>query len=268
MEANYRFLETELHFEGRLGLAYLNRPERFNSFNTEVLTELRDWVAACGRDEKIRCLAISGRGKAFCSGQDLKEVLALGAMEEDRSVEGFVKTYYNPLVLEITKCAKPVIALVNGAAVGAGAMLSLICDFSLAAKTAYFSQAFVNIGLIPDTAGTYYLPKLIGRQRASYLAFTGKRVSAEEAVAMGLVAEVFSDETFMEDALKVLEALCHQPTRAIALTKRAFASSYCFTLEEQLDLEGVLQQKAAETQDFKEGVSAFLEKRKPKYKGL
>ena len=155
----------------------------------------------------------------------------------------------------------------NGPAVGAGAMLALICDICLATENSYFSQAFVNIGLIPDTGGTYWLPKLLGRQQANYLAFTGKKLSANDALKLGLIADVFGDAEFSAKSMEVLETLSNLPTKAIALTKKAFNHSYENDLKEQLDLEGIYQQDAAETQDFKEGVTAFLEKRKPNYTG-
>ena len=197
----------------------------------------------------------------------MKEALSLGNAEDDRIIQRIVIDYYNPLVKEIAHSKKPVVSLVNGAAVGAGAMLALICDISLATKSSYFSLAFVNIGLIPDTGGTYWLPKLLGRQQANYLAFTGKKLSATEAKNMGLIADVFPDENFMESAMEVLTTLSNLPTKAIALTKKAFNESYENSLSEQLDIEGILQQEAAETEDFREGVTAFLEKRKPNYKG-
>ena len=175
--------------------------------------------------------------------------------------------YYNPLVKEIANCRKPVISLGNGTAVGAGAMLALICDISLATQSSYFSQAFVNIGLIPDTGGTYWLPKLLGRQQANYLAFTGKKLSATEAKQIGLIADVFEDENFAVNAMGVLEQISNLPTKSIALTKKAFNESYDNSLSKQLDVEGILQQEAAETEDFREGVTAFLEKRKPNYRG-
>lgn len=265
---SYTQLEIESHLDGKLQIAYLNQPESFNSLNKTLLTELRNFVHQCNEDANVRCIALSGRGKAFCSGQNLKEALSMGKDGlEDRIIQRIVIDYYNPLVKEIYKSKKPVVSLVNGPAVGAGAMLALICDIALATESSYFSQAFVNIGLIPDTGGTFWLPKLLGRQQANYLAFTGKKLSASEAKNLGLVADVFSDEHFSEKSMKVLSLLANQPTKAIALTKRAFNESYENSLSEQLDLEGILQQEAAETRDFQEGVSAFLEKRKPEYKG-
>lgn len=263
----YTQIQIQPELDGKLQIVYLNQPESFNSLNAAMLKELRHYINECSKNDAVRCVAISGRGKAFCSGQNLKEALSFGDVKEERTVQRFVIDYYNPLVQEIVNCKKPVIALVNGPAVGAGAMLALICDFALATESSYFSQAFVNIGLIPDTAGTYYLPKLLGRQMASYLAFTGKKLSADEAKQLGLIADVFKDEEFQEKSMEVLTQLSNLPTKAIALTKKAFNESYQNSLKEQLDVEGILQQQAAETSDFKEGVSAFLEKRKPDYKG-
>ena len=264
---NYTQLEIESHFEGKLQIAFLNKPETYNSLNKILLTELRTFVHEGSRDENFRCLAISGRGKAFCSGQNLKEALSMGDTEDDRIIQRMVIYFYNPLVKEISNAKKPVVSLVNGPAVGAGAMLALICDISLATESSYFSQAFVNIGLIPDTGGTYWLPKLLGRQQANYLAFTGKKLSANEAKNLGLIADVFSDENFMEQSMEVLTTLSNLPTKAIYLTKKAFNESYENTLTQQLDIEGILQQEAAESEDFREGVVAFLEKRKPNYQG-
>ncbi|ROI06171.1 enoyl-CoA hydratase [Kaistella haifensis] len=263
----YTQLEIESLLEGKLQIAYLNQPETFNSLNKILLKELRTFVHEASKNPEVRCIAISGRGKAFCSGQNLKEALSLGNAEDDRIIQRIVIDYYNPLVKEIAHAKKPVVSLVNGAAVGAGAMLALICDISLATESSYFSQAFVNIGLIPDTGGTYWLPKLLGRQQANYLAFTGKKNSATEAKNMGLIADVFPDDNFMESAMEVLTTISNLPTKAIALTKKAFNESYENSLSEQLDVEGILQQEAAETEDFREGVTAFLEKRKPNYKG-
>lgn len=264
----YTQIQVEEHLEGKIQIAYLNQPETFNSLNNILLKELRNFVRSGNENENVRCLAISGRGKAFCSGQNLKEAMKMGLeTNEERVIQRIVIEYYNPLVQEIYESKKPVISLVNGPAVGAGAMLALICDICLATESAYFSQAFVNIGLIPDTGGTFWLPKLLGRQTANYLAFTGKKISSSEAKNMGCIADFFSDENFQEKAMEVLESIANQPTRAIALTKKAFNESYDNTLSQQLDLEGILQQEAAETQDFREGIAAFLEKRMPNYEG-
>ncbi len=264
----YTQLDIETHFDGKLKIAYLNQPETMNALTKPALADLRDFVKECSEDETVRCVAISGRGRAFCSGQNLDEAFVVGKEHHDHDIiRKIVVDYYNPLVLEVTRCKKPVIALVNGPAVGAGAMLALISDFVLANEKAYFAQAFSNIGLIPDTGGTYFLPKLLGRQLANYLAFTGKKLSAEESKSYGLVAEVFSEEEFVPKSMEILERMANMPTAAIKLTKKAFANSYNNTLKEQLELEGDLQQEAAGTEDFIEGVNAFLQKRKPNYKG-
>lgn len=263
----YTYLDIESHFEGKIKIAYLNQPESYNSLNKNSLRELKDFVEACNVDETVRCLSISGRGKAFCSGQNLKDALSLGNPEAVNVIESMVNDYYNPLVLAIAHSKKPVISLVNGPAVGAGAMLALICDLAFAVDTAYFSQAFSGIGLIPDTGGTYWLPKLLGRQQANYLTFTGKKISAQEAKTLGLIADVFNENDFTEGTLAVLETLANAPTKALSLTKKAFNASYSNSLEEQLLLEAKLQQEAAESEDFREGVAAFLEKRKPQYRG-
>lgn len=263
----YTHLDTESHFDGKLQIALINQPETYNSLNKTSLTELKNFIHECNENSTVRCIAISGRGKAFCSGQNLKDALSMGNPKDDKVIQRMVIEYYNPLVKEIYKSKKPVISLVNGPAVGAGAMLALICDIALATESSYFSQAFVNIGLIPDTGGTYWLPKLLGRQQANYLAFTGKKLTAAEAKNMGLIADVFEDENFIVNAMGILEQITNQPTKAIALTKRAFNESYDNSLTQQLDLEGILQQEAAESEDFQEGVTAFLEKRKPNYKG-
>lgn len=263
----YTQLETESHENGKIQIAYLNQPESFNSLNKTLLTELRTFIELSNQEENVRCIAISGRGKAFCSGQNLKDALALEQQGDNKVIQTMVTDFYNPLVVTISESRKPVISLVNGPAVGAGAMLALICDLCLATESSYFSQAFVNIGLIPDTGGTYWLPKLLGRQQANYLAFTGKKLSAADAHGMGLIADIFPDADFSARSFEVLKQIANQPTEAIALTKQAFNASYSNSLQKQLEMEGELQQAAAETEDFKEGVAAFLQKRKPSYKG-
>jgi len=249
-------------------MVFLNQPQSLNALNKPCLKELKDFIEHFSADETARCLVISGRGKAFCSGQNLETAFNDGdGLHDHELIKNIVLNYYNPLVKAIANCRKPVISLINGPAVGAGAMLALICDFSLAKESAYLAQGFVKIGLIPDTGGTYFLPKLLGRQLANYLTFTGKKLSAVEAKNLGLIAEVFPDAEFDEKAMEILLNVSELPTAAISLTKKAFLHSYENTLDQQLDLEAKLQQTAANTEDFLEGVQAFLGKRKPVYKG-
>lgn len=264
----YTQFEVESHFDGRLKVIFLNQPEVFNSLNKTMLKELRHVIEAFGREEVVRCIAISGRGKAFCAGQNLKDAVDLkDHVDDDREIQRIVIDYYNPLVEAITHSKKPIVALINGPAVGAGAMLAMITDFALATESAYLSLGFANIGLIPDTAGTYYLPKLVGRQVASYLAFTGKKLPALEAKKLGMIADVFPDADFAEKSFEILSHLSFAATKAIGLTKKAFVESEHHTLKEQLDLESIYQQSAAQSHDFREGITAFLEKRKPEYIG-
>ena len=263
----YTQFDVESHNEGKIQIAFLNQPQSLNALNKSSIKELTLFIENLSKDEIARCLVISGRGKAFSSGQHLEEALSGPSSNDTNVIKNIVTDYYNPLVKAISNCRKPVISLINGPAVGAGAMLALICDFSLAKESAYISQAFVKIGLIPDTGGTYYLPKLLGRQLANYLTFTGKKLSAQEAKSLGLVAEVFPDAEFDEKAMEILLNISELPTKAISLTKKAFLESYNNTLDKQLDLEAKLQQTAANSEDFVEGVQSFLGKRKPVYKG-
>ena len=264
----YSQFEMVSLFDGKLKIAYLNQPETMNALNKALLGELREFIEFYNKDADTRCIAISARGKAFCSGQNLSGLnLGDNKRQTEREVQKIVIEYYNPLVTSIFYSKKPIISLVNGPAVGAGAMLALICDFSVASDKAYFSQAFSGIGLIPDTGGTYFLQKLVGRQTAHYLAYTGKKISADEALRMGMIADVFPDEEFQEKSMEILERITHMPTRALSLTKKAFRKSYDYSLREQLDIESIYQAEAAGTEDFQEGIAAFMEKRKPVYKG-
>lgn len=241
----------------------LNRPEKLNAFNREMALAVQQALDECAASQEIRCVYITGAGKAFSAGQDLAEVL-------DPNGPGFKKIlseHYNPIVKRIRNLQKPVVAAVNGTAAGAGANIALCCDMVVCTASASFMQAFTKIGLIPDSGGTWFLPRLIGWQKAMALAMLGENVTAAEADSMGMVYKVFPDETFATDAAALASKLASMPTMALAFIKKAFEHSSHHTLEEQLELEDRLQQEAALTSDAQEGITAFVEKRKPQFRG-
>jgi len=241
----------------------LNRPNVFNSFNQTMAFQLHAALDACAVDDNVRVVVIKGEGKAFCAGQDLAEVID----PEGPEMKNIVGEHYNPIILKIRNLEKPVIAAVNGVAAGAGANIALACDITIAKKSAAFIQAFSKIGLIPDSGGTFFLPRLIGLQKAMALMFTGEKVSAEQAEKLNMIYKAVDDETFEEEVLKFAETLAVMPTRGLGLTKKAVNLGLFNNLEDQLAVEGVLQTEAGETEDFREGVSAFLEKRAAVFKG-
>ena len=242
----------------------LNRPEVFNSFNREMAFALQDELKSCASNKEVRAILLTGNGKAFCAGQDLKEVTD---PELNPGFKSILEEHYNPIIQLIRSIEKPIVAAVNGVAAGAGANIALACDIVVASEHAAFIQAFSKIGLIPDSAGTYFLPRLIGFQKASALAMLGDKVSAEEAERLGMIYNYFSAESFEEETWKMAAQLAKMPTKALALTKEAFNQSLTNNLEEQLALESKNQIEAASTADYKEGVNAFIEKRKPNFKG-
>lgn len=242
----------------------LNRPEVFNSFNREMALALQSALDECAANPKVRAILLTGSGKAFCAGQDLKEVTS---PELNPGFKAILDEHYNPIISRIRTIEKPIVAAVNGVAAGAGANIALACDVVVASEAASFIQAFSKIGLIPDSAGTFFLPRLIGFQKASALMMLGDKVSAEEAEKLGMVYKVFSVETFMEEAQKIAETLSQMPTHGLALTKKALNASMQNNLEDQLTLESKYQIEAAQTEDYSEGVNAFIEKRKPVFKG-
>lgn len=241
----------------------LNRPEVYNSFNKAMALSLQKELDYCAQNEEIRTIIITGSGKAFCAGQDLAEATDPNGPE----LESIVREHYNPIILKIRLLEKPIIAAVNGVAAGAGANIALACDLTIAHENAAFIQAFSKIGLIPDSGGTYFLPRIIGVQKALALMLTGDKITAKDAEELNMIYKCISDEEFENVTTKLAEKLALMPTRAFGLTKKAVNQSLNNSLEEQLNLEEKLQTEAGKTKDFQEGVQAFLEKRKAKFKG-
>ena len=241
----------------------MNRPEVFNSFNREMALEMIKRLDECEENDEVRAIYITGEGKAFCAGQDLAEAVS----PEGTDFEKLVSEQYNPIIGRLRNIEKPIVGAVNGVAAGAGANIALACDICVATESASFIQAFSKIGLIPDSGGTFTLPRLIGMQKAAALAMLGEKVMAEEAERIGMIYKYFSDESFSEESIKLASKLAKMPTKGIGLTKRAFNLSMISDLDTQLKTELELQAMAGETHDYNEGVAAFLEKRKPEFKG-
>ncbi|MGL4596098.1 MAG: enoyl-CoA hydratase-related protein [Bacteroidia bacterium] len=241
----------------------LNRPDKFNSFNREMALQLQAALDEAAADAGVRAILLTGEGKAFCAGQDLVEVMDINGPGIDK----IVTEHYNPIILRIRTIEKPIVCAVNGVAAGAGANIALACDVVIAANSAAFIQAFSKIGLIPDSGGTFTLPRLIGFQRASALMMLGDKVSAADALQMGMVYKLAEDATLQENALAIATTLSEMPTKGIGLTKRLLNESMTNNLTQQLAREGDEQIVAAKTYDYSEGVKAFLEKRKPVFKG-
>lgn len=249
--------------QDNVGIIRFNRPTVFNSFNKEMALLLQDTLDACQKDDNVRAIYITGEGRAFCAGQDLQEVTD----PNGPALTSIVSEHYNPIIERIRRIEKPVIAAVNGVAAGAGANIALACDICVAVETASFIQAFSKIGLIPDSGGTFFLPRLIGFQRATALMMLGDKVSAEEAESMGMIYKSFKADEFEEGSLAIALKLAKMPTRGIGLTKKALNASLNNDLTTQLKMEEELQTIAGKTHDYEEGVNAFLEKRLPNFKG-
>ena len=257
---------SSILFSIKAGIATitLNRPDKLNAFNREMALLFQQRLDECASLHEIRCVYITGSGKGFCAGQDLAEVVD----PNGPGMQRILSEHYNPIVTRISNLPKPVIAAVNGVAAGAGANIALACDIVVAAHRASFIQSFSKIGLIPDSGGTFNLPRLIGKQKAAALMLLGDKVAAIDALAMGMIYKVFTDEDFESESKKMAVVLAQMPTKALAYIKHVLYRSTGNTLEEQLLMEDEYQQKAAATMDFKEGVQAFLEKRLPLFKGL
>lgn len=243
----------------------LNRPEVLNSFNRAMAVEVKTALAEASADREVRAVLLAGAGRAFCAGQDLAEAMPKDGPAPD--LGDIVARSYNPIVRTIRQIDKPVICAVNGVAAGAGANLAFACDFVLAASDASFIQSFSKIGLVPDTGGTFFLPRLVGMARATALMMLGDKVSAQDAVAMGLILRAVESSTLMEEATALARTLAARPTRGLGLIKRALNASATNGLDEQLALEAQLQAEAGSTADYQEGVKAFLEKRTPAFVG-
>ncbi len=256
-----KFIQSEN--EGSVLKITLNRPDKFNSFNREMALELQLALDKGAVDKTIRAIYITGEGKAFCAGQDLSEAMDANGP----GIERIVREHYNPIILKIRNMDKPVVCGVNGVAAGAGANIALACDIVIASTSALFIQAFSKIGLIPDSGGTFFLPRLIGFGKASALMMLGDKVSANDAEKMGMIYKVVEDEKLQIEGFETAKKLADMPTKGIGFTKKLLNQSMHNPLLEQLEYEADMQVHAASTYDYNEGVSAFLEKRKPNFKG-
>jgi len=251
--------------ERNTAIIRLNRPEVYNSINREMGLELISALKSASDNDGVRAILLTGTGKGFCAGQDLAE-----AMPSDGELVDFgdvIQTIYNPIIKLLREIEKPIVAAVNGVAAGAGANIALAADIVVASSDAVFVQAFSKIGLIPDSGGTYFLPRLIGFQRASALMMLGNKVTAEDAKQMGMIYDVYPTESFEEKSLQLANKLAAMPTKGLAYTKKLLNKTFSQTLPEQLENEKKYQVLAGKTEDFIEGVSAFQQKRKPNFKG-
>ena len=256
---------SEILVEIKDAIAYisLNRPEKLNAVNRSMALELQDQLLAADEHESVRAVVLTGAGRAFCAGQDLAEI----PQDSLPDFEKVIAEYYNPVIRLLKTIRKPVLCAVNGIAAGAGANIALACDIVVAVSTASFVQAFSKIGLIPDCAGTFFLPRLIGLQKATALMMLGDKISASEAEKLGMIYAVFEENEFEEKIRGIAATLSNMPTTALILTRKALLESSTNTLEEQLELEMKFQKKAGHTKDFREGVTAFLQKRAPLFTG-
>lgn len=244
----------------------LNRPEKYNSFTEPMALEMQKALKEAESDD-VRCIILNANGKAFCAGQDLPEIVERENNEDHFELSDTVRTTYNPIIHAIRNLAKPVICAVQGTAAGAGANIVFACDIVIASHRASFVQAFSKIGLIPDSGGTFFLPRLIGMARTNALYLLNKNISAEQAVEMGLIYKSVNHGKLEEEALVMAKKLASMPTKGFGLYKKAVNQSFENTLNQQLDLEAEYQSLAGKTEDYREGVASFLGKRRPEFKG-
>ncbi len=254
---------VELEIKNNVGVITLNRPDKFNAFNREMALLLQQLLDDCAANAEVRSIYLTGNGKAFCAGQDLAELVG----ENPPGFEQILAEHFNPIVIRLRNIAKPVVCAVNGVAAGAGANIAFCGDVVVASASASFIQAFSKIGLIPDSGGTYTLPRLVGWQKASALMMLGDKVGAAEAERMGMIYKVFEEDVFAAESFQLAATLAQMPTKGLALTKQALNAALHNNFEQQLHTEDKLQYEAAHTYDYNEGVAAFLEKRKPVFKG-
>ncbi|WOE31828.1 MULTISPECIES: 2-(1,2-epoxy-1,2-dihydrophenyl)acetyl-CoA isomerase PaaG [unclassified Acinetobacter] len=252
--------------QNAVGYLTFNRPKQLNSFNEKMHQEVAEVLKAWAKNREIRAVVISASGRGFCAGQDLNDrVVDPNAAAPDLGIS--IEKYYNPLIKLITAMPKPVICAVNGVAAGAGANIALACDIVVAAQSASFIQAFCRLGLVPDSGGTWFLPRLVGRAQAMGLALLGDKLTAEKALQLGMIWQVVADEALQQQVISMAEHLAQQPTYGLSLIKKALHASADNHLEDQLNLERDLQRLAGRSHDYKEGVQAFMQKRPPQYKG-
>ncbi len=243
----------------------LNRPDVLNSFTLAMSLEVRDALSAARADHSVRAILLTGAGRGFCAGQDLSDVPP--AVEGKLDLGAAVRQTYNPLIDLLRKIEKPVICAVNGVAAGAGANLAIACDIVIASENATFIQSFSKIGLIPDSGGTFFLPRAIGMPMATALMMTGEKITSQRAADIGMIYKVVPADSLATESMNLALQLAAMPTKALGYTKRALNASFHRSLEEQLDIEEQLQREAGRTRDFEEGVAAFREKRKPEFRG-
>ncbi|MEW6702587.1 MAG: enoyl-CoA hydratase-related protein, partial [Bacteroidota bacterium] len=250
----YEFIHSSI--EQNVAIIKLNRPEVLNSFNKQMAKEVQHALKYARDDKNVRAILITGSGRAFCAGQDLEE--AVPKNEPLPDIGKIVRENYNPIILLIREIEKPVICGVNGTAAGAGANIALACDIVIASEKASFIQAFAKVGLIPDSGGTFFLPRLVGLQRATAMMMLAEKISAEDALKFGMIYKIFPDEKLFDEAYKLAKYLSTQTTKALGFTKRALNKSLFNDLNSQLELEEQLQIEAGKTHDYQEGVKSFL----------